>query len=94
MIAQVPRIHSMFRFQWEPAQDCHVLLYPEGMIQLNGSASEILQRVDGKASVGDIIQQLEQKFPAAEEIAEDVVEFFHQALSQNWVLMSDAEVDV
>ena len=24
-----------FRLQWEPAQDCHVLLYPEGMVKLN-----------------------------------------------------------
>ena len=37
-----------FRLQFEPAQGCHVLLYPEGMIKLNDSASEILQQVDGK----------------------------------------------
>ena len=40
----VPRIARGHRMQFEPAQDCHVLLYPEGMITLNPSAAEILQR--------------------------------------------------
>ncbi|RTL41293.1 MAG: pyrroloquinoline quinone biosynthesis peptide chaperone PqqD, partial [Rhodocyclaceae bacterium] len=25
-----PAINRLFRFQWEPAQQAHVLLYPEG----------------------------------------------------------------
>ena len=33
----------MFRLQFEPVQDCWVLLYPEGMIKLNASAAEILR---------------------------------------------------
>ncbi|MFB0963169.1 MAG: coenzyme PQQ synthesis protein D, partial [Pseudomonas sp.] len=28
------RIRRGFRLQWEPVQNCDVLLYPEGMIQL------------------------------------------------------------
>ena len=39
------RSERRFRLQWEPAQDCHVLLYPEGMVKLNQSAGEILKRV-------------------------------------------------
>lgn len=38
----VPALRRGFRFQFEPAQDCHVLLYPEGMVKLNDSAGEIL----------------------------------------------------
>ena len=41
-----PRITAGLRLQWEPAQDCHVLLYPEGMVKLNQSAGEILKRCD------------------------------------------------
>jgi pyrroloquinoline quinone biosynthesis protein D len=33
-----PAIGRGLRLQWEPAQSAHVLLYPEGMIKLNGSA--------------------------------------------------------
>ena len=46
-----PRIGSGFRLQWEPAQNCHVLLYPEGMVKLNGSAGEIMVRCDGERSI-------------------------------------------
>src|SRR6185503_15468885 len=42
-----------FRFQWEPAQQAHVLLYPEGMIKLPGSSGEILKRVNGTVTVGE-----------------------------------------
>ncbi len=37
-----PRLKKLFRLQWEPAQDAHVLLYPEGMVKLNPSAAQIL----------------------------------------------------
>ena len=38
-----PRVARGFRLQWEEAQGCHVLLYPEGMVKLNRSAGEILR---------------------------------------------------
>ena len=49
-----PRIAAMFRLQFEPVQDCWVLLYPEGMVKLNGPAAEILRRCDGQRSVAEI----------------------------------------
>ena len=50
-----PRVGAGFRLQWEPAQSCHVLLYPEGMVRLNASAGEIMNRCDGQRD-----QQLDQ----------------------------------
>ncbi|MCK5498318.1 MAG: pyrroloquinoline quinone biosynthesis peptide chaperone PqqD, partial [Gammaproteobacteria bacterium] len=44
----VPEIASTHRFQWEEVQDCHVILYPEGMVKLGDSSSEILKLCDGK----------------------------------------------
>ena len=35
--------HGM-QLQWEAAQEAHVLLYPEGMIKLNGSAGAIVSK--------------------------------------------------
>jgi pyrroloquinoline quinone biosynthesis protein D len=58
--ATVPKVGRNFRIQWEPAQDAHVLLYPEGMVKLNQSAGEILKRCDGVASVADIVADLEK----------------------------------
>jgi pyrroloquinoline quinone biosynthesis protein D len=42
----VPSVAKLFRFQWEEAQACFVLLYPEGMVKLNTAAGEILKRCD------------------------------------------------
>ena len=55
-----PRVGAGFRLQWEPVQNCHVLLYPEGMVKLNGSAGEIMKRCDGERSVGAIATDIEQ----------------------------------
>ena len=60
---QVPTLANGFRFQWEPAQKSHVLLYPEGMKVLSESAAEIVTLMDGKNSIAAIVSALEKKFP-------------------------------
>lgn len=84
-LAAVPSLRAHFRFQWEPAQDCHVLLYPEGMIKLNGSAGEIMACVDGVRSIGAIIELLQDRFPEAGELAADTLEFFTVAHDRRWI---------
>ena len=81
----VPAIRRGFRLQFEPAQGCHVLLYPEGMIKLNDSAGEILQQVDGKRSVAEIIDNLHQRFPDVPGIDEDILAFMEVAHAQFWI---------
>jgi pyrroloquinoline quinone biosynthesis protein D len=73
-----------FRFQWEPAQNCHVLLYPEGMVQLPGSAGEIMKRVDGTRSVEDIVGELQSSFPGV-DLRADVIEFLEVAHGKGWI---------
>ena len=74
-----------YRFQWEEAQESYVLLYPEGMIQFNGSAAEILKRCDNDLSVTDVIVALQNEFPEAPDLSQDVVEFLNVALEKGWV---------
>lgn len=74
-----------YRFQFEPAQNKYVILYPEGMIQLNESASEIGQLIDGKMTTDQIIFQLIQKYPDATELAVDVDDFMQVAQQQHWI---------
>src|SRR5690606_13285914 len=57
-----PAIGHGFRLQWEPAQGAHVLLYPEGMVKLNGSAAEILRRCTGELTLDEITADLERTF--------------------------------
>ena len=80
----VPRLGKGFRLQWEPAQGAHVLLYPEGMVKLNGSAGEILTRCDGIKPVNVIVADLEQRF-GQDGLETDVVAFLEIALKQHWI---------
>lgn len=80
----VPMVAKPFRFQWEEAQDCFVLLYPEGMVKLNTAAGEILKRCDGERTIEDIIGELEEQF-AAPNLADDVLEFFVEAHGKGWI---------
>ena len=84
--AATPRIDRRFRLQWEPAQNAHVLLYPEGMIKLNGSAGEILKRCDGRTTIAAITANLEQAF-ATTGLAGDVDAFIVMAMEKNWVIL-------
>ena len=83
---QVPVLKTMFRFQWEPAQSAHVLLYPEGMVKLSTSAGEILKRVDGQRTVGAIIVDLKAAFGGA-PLDDDVKNFLGQAQTNGWITL-------
>jgi pyrroloquinoline quinone biosynthesis protein D len=80
----IPRIGKGFRLQWEDAQQAHVLLYPEGMVKLNGSAGQILTRCDGAKSVAAIVVDLEQAF-ATSGLDDEVRAFLEIAQAQRWV---------
>lgn len=79
-----PRIAAGLRLQWEPVQQAHVLLYPEGMVKLNQSAGEILKRCDGQREVRAIVADLEQAFSAT-GLEPEVTAFLDIALKQRWV---------
>ncbi|MBA1263083.1 pyrroloquinoline quinone biosynthesis peptide chaperone PqqD [Stutzerimonas sp. NM35] len=85
VLPRVPVLRRGYRFQFEPAQGCHVLLYPEGMIKLNDSASEILKRVDGARTVGGIVADLQSSFPGAEGIEDDILAFLEVAVERFWI---------
>lgn len=84
----VPRIGRGFRLQWEEAQQCQVLLYPEGMVKLNGSAGEILKRCDGRKDVAAIVAELEAAF-AAQGLAPEVLAFVELALGKRWLELAE-----
>lgn len=73
------------RFQWEEAQNSYVILFPEGMVKLHGGAGEVLKRVNGKASVGEIVADLKSTFPDAEDIESDIIGMFDLALGKAWL---------
>ncbi|WP_165856025.1 pyrroloquinoline quinone biosynthesis peptide chaperone PqqD [Marinobacter sp. JSM 1782161] len=87
MKTQTPKLRPGFRFQWEPAQQAHVLLYPEGMVKLNESAGAILGEVNGEQTVGQIIDSLQARFPDAGDLSEDICQFLEEARERHWIIL-------
>ncbi|MGC3873654.1 pyrroloquinoline quinone biosynthesis peptide chaperone PqqD [Halomonas sp. GXIMD04776] len=86
-MANVYRLRPGWRLQWEETQQRHVLLYPEGMVQLNDSAGAVLTLLDGERDVAALITELQRRYPQApaEELAQDVEEFLQDAANQGWI---------
>jgi pyrroloquinoline quinone biosynthesis protein D len=79
-----PAIGHGMKFQWEPAQDAHVLLFPEGEVKFNGSAAAIMSRCDGVRTLADIIADLERTY-ATSGLEADVRAFVALALEKRWL---------
>ena len=82
--SNIPEIAPTFRFQWEEAQDCYVVLYPEGMVKLSGSAGEIMKRITGDMSIHNIIKDLETAFSES-NLENDIVQFLEVAYDNGWI---------
>lgn len=83
-----PVVGRGFRLQWEPAQEAHVLLYPEGMVKLNGSAAAIMTRCDGVRTVADIVMDIERAYGVT-GLSADVAAFMAMARAKSWLEIRD-----
>ena len=79
------KIAAHHRFQWEKAPDCYVILFPEGMVKLNGSAGEVLNLVNGETTVESITEALSKKFTDVPNIAKDIEGMIELALDKAWI---------
>lgn len=80
-------IRPPFLFRWEDSQQAHVLLYPEGIVKLNATGGEILQRCDGKTSVAELIDQLARSYNASniDAIRSGVLNFLEVSHGKGWI---------
>jgi len=86
---QIAAVAKLYRLQFEEAQDSWVLLYPEGMVKLNGPAGEILKRCDGVKDINSVVQELETAFEQ-KGLENDVLGFLEVALEKRWVTLSES----
>jgi len=77
----------MHRLQWEEIQQKDVILYPEGMVELNHSSAEILKLCDGTRNLEQLVTELEQKFSTS-GLKNDVNNFLEVALQNGWIQQS------
>ncbi len=77
-------VSSTHRLQWEEAQQKHVILYPEGMVELNQSSAEILKLCDGTRKLDQIVSELEENFSTS-GLKNDISSFLEVALENGWI---------
>ena len=71
-----PSLAKGVRLQIDSTTGKSVLLYPEGIVELNETAHDILSRCDGR-TLGEIVQALAEEYEADRvAIAADVHEAF------------------
>src|SRR3989338_9968858 len=81
-----PAMNPMFLLRWEKTQDAYVLLYPEGVIKLNGSAAEILKRCTGKTTVAELVGELKKLFDdEGAEIENGIYRFLETSHAKGWI---------
>lgn len=73
-----PRLAAGCR--WGGTEQDRVILYPEGVIKLQGTGRQVLERCDGQRTFGQIITELQKEFgkthPA--KIRQDISTFLEQ----------------
>ena len=71
--ASVPAFNRGFRLRHDEVRGAWVVLAPERLFMLDEPAAAVLQLVDGKRSLGEIVDALAAQFDAPRtEIANDV----------------------
>ena len=80
----LPLLSRRLRLRYEAEQTRWVLHSPEGAVQLNDSAAEILRRCEGRHTVADIISALEALFDI-QGIGPQVRKLLAEGLDQGWL---------
>lgn len=61
-----------------------VLLLPEGVLRLKGTAAEIIQLCDGERTVADILGAMQAQYPSPDpkQIAQEIESFLNRLLER------------
>jgi pyrroloquinoline quinone biosynthesis protein D len=85
-LAARPVLASKVRLQTDRVSNEPVLLFPEGVVQLNATSRAIVQYCDGHHTIQEIVEELAKSYHISTvEVQEDVEEFL-RALYNNSLL--------
>lgn len=83
----VPGLVAHARLQIDPVTNHPVLLYPEGILELDETAAALLQLCDGRRTLREIAAALGEEFEAPpDEILGDAVEFLDDLAGKGLLL--------
>ena len=79
----VPKLPRGVKLRFDAVRGKHVLLAPERAYGLDDVAVAVVELVDGRRSVGDIIEELARRYQEAKEvISADVVAMLDDLVSK------------
>jgi pyrroloquinoline quinone biosynthesis protein D len=81
--ADRPRLAPHVRLTFDPARERHVLLTPESVTVLNGTAAAVLGLCDGERTVADVVAALHGRYDRVD--GEEVRLFLDRLASRHCV---------
>jgi pyrroloquinoline quinone biosynthesis protein D len=84
-----PRLAQGVRLRWDPVRESHVLLFPEGALKLNATASDVLELCDGERTLDDIATLLSSRYGGA-DVRADVESLLDSIATRGLVVDGDA----
>jgi pyrroloquinoline quinone biosynthesis protein D len=81
-----PRLAKRARLHTDPVSGKPVLLHQEAVLVLNDSGYEILRLCDGTHTLSEVIQDLEDRYPAGRSILSQEVSEYVEAISQKGLI--------
>jgi pyrroloquinoline quinone biosynthesis protein D len=86
-VPERPKLAPGVRLHFDATRDGWVLLAPERVIEMDGPASEILQRCDGSHTIDQIIDELAVVYTADRaEIAGDVMDMLAELAAKRMLV--------
>ncbi|CCW34184.1 coenzyme PQQ biosynthesis protein PqqD [Chthonomonas calidirosea] len=86
----IPILSSYARLQQDRVTGKMVLVYPEGVLLLNETASAVLKLCDGYTDLATICSKLcEQYSASAESLIADVQAYLHRLHQRNLIIFED-----
>jgi pyrroloquinoline quinone biosynthesis protein D len=86
---QKPRLATGVRLHFDKVRDRHVLLFPEGALALNETATDVLSLCDGQRSLTEISAELSARYGGA-DVSDDVAQLLAAIAERGLVVDADA----
>jgi pyrroloquinoline quinone biosynthesis protein D len=84
-----PALAARVRIRTDATAGQPVLLYPEGIIELNATAHDILVRCDGKTALEEILASLAAEYDANhEDLHKDVFAYLDELHRRNLIILT------
>jgi pyrroloquinoline quinone biosynthesis protein D len=81
--ADQPRLAPHVRLAFDPARERHVLLTPESVTVLNGTAAAVLGLCDGERTVADVVAALRGRYDRVD--GDEVRLLLDRLAARRWV---------